>query len=72
MSKLDDPHIHPTGGISGSPAVDGTGNLNKTIAGSLGMSIRTAEHHRCQHHTEKMDAPGQVSHLIKIILGTRD
>jgi two-component system response regulator FixJ len=46
------------------------GHLNKTIAGSLGMSIRTAEHHRASI-MEKMDARS-VSHLIKIMLGTRD
>lgn len=44
------------------------GYLNKTIAAQLGMSIRTAEHHRARI-MEKMGARS-VSHLIRMMLGT--
>jgi two-component system response regulator FixJ len=46
------------------------GHLNKIIAGRLGMSIRTAEHHRASI-MEKMGARS-VSHLIRMMLDTRD
>ena len=45
------------------------GHPNKVIAGKLGMSIRTTEHHRA-HIMEKLGARS-ISHLIKLLLGTR-
>jgi FixJ family two-component response regulator len=45
------------------------GHSNKVIAGKLGMSTRTAEHHRARI-MEKMGARS-VSHLIRMMLGTR-
>ena len=43
------------------------GHSNKVIAGKLGMSTRTAEHHRARI-MEKMGARS-VSHLIRMMLG---
>ena len=45
------------------------GHPNKVIAGKLGMSIRTTEHHRA-HIMEKLGARS-ISHLIKMLLATR-
>jgi two-component system response regulator FixJ len=45
------------------------GHLNKVIAAKLGMSTRTTEHHRARI-LEKMGARS-LSHLIKLLLGTR-
>jgi len=45
------------------------GHPNKVIAGKLEMSVRTTEHHRA-HIMEKL-AARSISHLIKILLGTR-
>jgi FixJ family two-component response regulator len=42
------------------------GHLNKVIAGRLGISTRTAEHHRA-HIMAKMQAP-TLSHLIRLTL----
>jgi two-component system response regulator FixJ len=39
------------------------GHMNKVIAGRLGISTRTAEHHRA-HIMEKLEAP-TLSHLIR-------
>ena len=39
------------------------GHMNKVIAGRLGISTRTAEHHRA-HIMAKMEAP-TLSHLIR-------
>jgi two-component system response regulator FixJ len=46
------------------------GHLNKVIAGRLGISTRTAEHHRA-HIMAKMEAP-TLSHLIRLTLEARD
>jgi FixJ family two-component response regulator len=43
------------------------GHMNKVIAGRLGMSTRTAEHHRA-HIMAKMEAP-TLSHLIRSTQG---
>jgi two-component system response regulator FixJ len=43
------------------------GHLNKVIAGRLGISTRTAEHHRA-HIMEKLEAP-TLSHLIRRVQG---
>jgi two-component system, LuxR family, response regulator FixJ len=45
------------------------GHPNKVIAGKLEMSVRTTEHHRARI-MEKL-AARSISHLIKILLGTR-
>lgn len=45
------------------------GHLNKVIAGRLGISTRTAEHHRA-HIMAKMGAR-TLSHLIRMWLGVR-
>jgi two-component system response regulator FixJ len=45
------------------------GHLNKVIAGRLGISTRTAEHHRA-HIMAKMEAP-TLSHLIRRTLEIR-
>jgi two-component system response regulator FixJ len=44
------------------------GHPNKVIAGKLGMSIRTTEHHRA-HIMEKLGARS-ISNLIKMVLST--
>jgi two-component system, LuxR family, response regulator FixJ len=44
------------------------GHPNKVIAGKLGMSIRTTEHHRARI-MEKLGARS-ISHLIKMLLAT--
>jgi two-component system response regulator FixJ len=44
------------------------GHPNKVIAGKLGMSVRTTEHHRARI-MEKLGARS-ISHLIKMLLGT--
>ncbi len=43
------------------------GHLNKVIAGRLGISTRTAEHHRA-HIMAKMQAP-TLSHLVRLTHG---
>ena len=43
------------------------GHLNKVIAGRLGISTRTAEHHRA-HIMSKMEAP-TLSHLVRLTHG---
>ena len=43
------------------------GHMNKVIAGRLGISTRTAEHHRA-HIMEKLEAP-TLSHLIRRVQG---
>ena len=43
------------------------GHLNKVIAGQLGISTRTAEHHRA-HIMAKMQAP-TLSHLVRLTHG---
>ena len=43
------------------------GHMNKVIAGRLGISTRTAEHHRA-HIMAKMEAP-TLSHLIRSTQG---
>jgi two-component system response regulator FixJ len=40
------------------------GHLNKVVAGRLGISTRTAEHHRA-HIMKKMEAP-TLSHLVRL------
>jgi two-component system response regulator FixJ len=45
------------------------GHPNKVIAGKLGMSIRTTEHHRARI-MEKLGARS-ISHLIRMLLATR-
>jgi FixJ family two-component response regulator len=44
--------------------------MNKVIAGRLGISTRTAEHHRA-HIMAKLQTP-TPSHLIRLVLGILD